>query len=111
MSATTRQVSLNLQGWPARLPPWTAALPQWPRSQLRPTSFLLTCTPHCHPTAPPGIRDRPVLTAAKNPFVDSQQMHDAVCATLATGEGLYALDRDLLVSLAPDLVVTQSLCK
>ena len=26
---------------------------------------------------PSGITDRPVLTAAKNPFVDSQQMHDA----------------------------------
>jgi iron complex transport system substrate-binding protein len=27
---------------------------------------------------PPGVRDRPVLTAARTKFVDSQQMHDAV---------------------------------
>jgi hypothetical protein len=105
-----------------------------------------------------------MLTSAKNAFVDSQQMNDAVTATLSSGEGarrtgpprrggalargpdgpgrasvpvaagrgaaaarnaalpptltpppppatgLYSLDAALLESLAPDVLVTQSLC-
>jgi hypothetical protein len=35
---------------------------------------------------PPSIRDRAVLTAARTKFENSQQMHDAVCATLSKGE-------------------------
>lgn len=35
----------------------------------------------------------------------------AVCSSLAAGEGLYALDSRRLASLAPDVVVTQSLCR
>jgi len=34
---------------------------------------------------PPAICDRPVLTAARTPFENSQQMHNAVCATLSKG--------------------------
>lgn len=59
---------------------------------------------------PPPVRKLPMLTSAKNPFVDSQQMHDAVTETLQSGEGLYNLDTALLEQLQPDVIVTQSLC-
>lgn len=59
---------------------------------------------------PPSIRDRPVLTGAKNPFVSCEQMNAAVTATLGTGEGLYYINADLLKQLKPDVIVTQSLC-
>lgn len=34
---------------------------------------------------PPAVRDRPVLTGAKNPFKSCSEMNDAVVATLQTG--------------------------
>lgn len=59
---------------------------------------------------PPEIKDRPILTGAKNPFVSCEQMNAAVTATLQTGEGLYYIDQQLLKQLRPDVIVTQSLC-
>jgi hypothetical protein len=59
---------------------------------------------------PAAIRDRPILTGAKNPFVSCEQMNAAVTATLGTGEGLYYINQDLLKQLKPDVIVTQSLC-
>lgn len=59
---------------------------------------------------PAAIKDRPILTAAKNKFESCQQMNDAVTATLTTGDGLYYIFADVLKSLAPDVIVTQSLC-
>jgi ABC-type Fe3+-hydroxamate transport system substrate-binding protein len=60
---------------------------------------------------PPSIRDRPILTAAKNKFQSMSQMNDAVTASLGAGEGLYSIDKDLLLQLNPDVIVTQSLCE
>lgn len=47
---------------------------------------------------------------AINKFESSRQMNDAVTATLQSGAGLYTVDSDLLISLKPDVIVTQSLC-
>lgn len=60
---------------------------------------------------PPSIRDRPILTAAKNKFESMSQMNDAVTASLGAGEGLYTVDQELLLRLNPDVIVTQSLCE
>ena len=59
---------------------------------------------------PAAIKDRPILTGAKNPFVSCEQMNAAVTATLQTGEGLYYIHADVLKALRPDVIVTQSLC-
>eukprot|EP00879_Flechtneria_rotunda_P017308 GHRR01018132.1.p1 GENE.GHRR01018132.1~~GHRR01018132.1.p1 ORF type:complete len:251 (+),score=99.96 GHRR01018132.1:251-1003(+) len=59
---------------------------------------------------PPNIRDRAILTGAKNKFESCQQMNDAVDATLSTGEGLYYIKENLIKQLQPDVIITQSLC-
>ena len=45
---------------------------------------------------PPYVTSRPILTAAKNKFESCAQMNEAVCQSLAAGEGLYSLDTELL---------------
>lgn len=45
---------------------------------------------------PAYVTSRPVLTAAKNAFESCAQMNEAVCTSLAAGEGLYSLDTKLL---------------
>lgn len=64
---------------------------------------------------PTSIQDRAVLTAARTKFENSQQMHDAVVDTLNkegdAGMGLYTVDAPLMERLAPDVIVTQSLCE
>ncbi|GLC41083.1 hypothetical protein PLESTB_000945000 [Pleodorina starrii] len=60
---------------------------------------------------PLGVRDRvPALTGAYNKFENSAQMHEAVTQSLSSGRGLYWLDAERLAQLAPDAIVTQSLC-
>lgn len=61
-------------------------------SSYAPTGVLLPAPVCIHLPAclcrcdfPPEIKDRPVLTAAKNKFESCQQMNDAVTATLTTG--------------------------
>lgn len=61
---------------------------------------------------PPGVEKLPKLTSTS---VDAQNMTsaeiDAAIGRLLTDSGsIYALDADLLVRLAPDLVITQGLC-
>lgn len=51
------------------------------------TDYLVGRSHECD--YPPAIRDRAILTGAKNPFVSCEQMNAAVTATLNTGEGLY----------------------
>lgn len=72
------------------------------------TDFLVGRSHECD--YPAAIRDRPILTGAKNPFISCEQMNDAVTATLSTGEGLYFINQDVLKQLRPDVIVTQSLC-
>lgn len=70
--------------------------------------FLVGRSHECN--FPSEVLSLPILTGAKNKFVNSRQMNDAVTETLASGEGLYYVNEDLLRDLAPDVIVTQSLC-
>jgi iron complex transport system substrate-binding protein len=61
---------------------------------------------------PPEIRGLPVVTASR---VDTRQLSsvkidEAVRDAVSDGRPLYAIDRDLLESLTPDLILTQNLC-
>jgi iron complex transport system substrate-binding protein len=61
---------------------------------------------------PPRVRSLPVVTASR---VDTNRLsgleiEQAVRETIADGRPLYAIDRDLLEQLEPDLILTQNLC-
>lgn len=45
---------------------------------------------------PAYVQKHPILTSAKNKFESCAQMNEAVCTSLAAGEGLYAVDGELL---------------
>ncbi|MBU6364245.1 MAG: cobalamin-binding protein [Acidobacteria bacterium] len=61
---------------------------------------------------PPGIERVPAVTASRLPAdaVTQAQVDAAVTDAARAGEALYEVDADLLARLAPDLVITQSLC-
>ena len=61
---------------------------------------------------PPGIEDVPPVTASRLPAdaVTQAQVDAAVTDAARAGEALYEVDAALLARLAPDLVITQSLC-
>ena len=61
---------------------------------------------------PPEVQSLPVVTAARldTAKLASAEIDDAVRAALADGRSLYALDEELIASLAPDVIVTQDLC-
>jgi iron complex transport system substrate-binding protein len=61
---------------------------------------------------PPGVAGKPVVTAARiDPSsLSSAEIDQAVRASVADGRSLYAVDADLIETLAPDLIVTQDLC-
>lgn len=62
---------------------------------------------------PPSVQDRPRLTQSSLPPIEggSRAIDHAVSSALHAGSGIYALDRDLLEQLDPDLVITQELCE
>ncbi|KDO19936.1 hypothetical protein SPRG_14843 [Saprolegnia parasitica CBS 223.65] len=53
----------------------------------------------------------PMLTASQIKFTTSAEVDAQVRAQLSTGVGLYSVRLELLQSLSPDFIVTQSLCK
>lgn len=62
---------------------------------------------------PPEVGDVPVVTGS---LLDTSQLDDAaidaaVREQLVAGESMYAIDEALLVELAPDLIITQDLCR
>jgi iron complex transport system substrate-binding protein len=61
---------------------------------------------------PAGVAGLPVVSAARIDLstLPSDQVDDAVRAAIADGRSLYAVDAELLESLAPDLLLTQDLC-
>ena len=61
---------------------------------------------------PPGIEDVPAVTSSRLPAdaVTQAQVDAAVTDAARAGEALYDVDAALLARLAPDLVITQSLC-
>jgi iron complex transport system substrate-binding protein len=60
---------------------------------------------------PPGVEKLPKLTRSRlAPALTGAEIDAAVNRLVTDDESLYALDADLLESLAPDLVITQGLC-
>lgn len=61
---------------------------------------------------PPGVEDLPKLTSSRiDPSLSGAEIDAEVNRLVTDDESLYALDADLLESLAPDLVITQGLCE
>src|SRR5213083_1670702 len=61
---------------------------------------------------PPDVRGLPVVTASRVDAdrLSSLEIEQAVRAAVSDGRPLYAIDRDLLEELEPDLILTQNLC-
>ena len=61
---------------------------------------------------PPEIRGLPVVTASRvdTARLSSLEIDRAVREAVGDGRPLYAIDRDLLETLKPDLILTQNLC-
>ena len=61
---------------------------------------------------PPAVRALPIVTASRvdTNRLSSLEIEPAVRETIADGRPLYAIDRDLLEQLEPDLILTQNLC-
>jgi iron complex transport system substrate-binding protein len=61
---------------------------------------------------PPEVRGLPVVTASRvdTARLSSSEIDQAVRAALGDGRPLYAIDRALLETLQPDLILTQNLC-
>src|ERR671931_1876061 len=61
---------------------------------------------------PPEVRGLPVVTASRvdTARLSSLEIDKAVREAVGDGRTLYAIDRDLLETLKPDLILTQNLC-
>jgi iron complex transport system substrate-binding protein len=62
---------------------------------------------------PDEVLELPIVTAARidTSALTSLEVDDAVRAAVAEGRSLYAIDEELIQSLAPDVIVTQDLCE
>lgn len=62
---------------------------------------------------PPEVRDLPVVTGSRVDIsaLDDAAIDAAVKQQVVDGESLYAIDDALLAELAPDLIITQELCR
>ena len=61
---------------------------------------------------PPGISNLPIFSSAKFlPGSDSAQIDRQVKEILSESLSIYTLDRDLIKSLAPDVIITQAQCE
>jgi iron complex transport system substrate-binding protein len=60
---------------------------------------------------PPEAAKKPALIRPRvDPHATPAEIDRQVNALVARGEGIYAVDSELLATLAPDLIVTQDLC-
>jgi iron complex transport system substrate-binding protein len=61
---------------------------------------------------PPSVRGLPVVTASRvdTALLSSLEIERAVREAVGDGRPLYAIDRELLEALQPDLILTQNLC-
>ena len=61
---------------------------------------------------PPEVRDLPVVTASRVDAarLSSLEIEQAVREAVSDGRPLYTIDRDVLGTLEPDLILTQNLC-
>lgn len=72
--------------------------------------YALASSPPCSHECdygPTSLAGLPILTAARTNFTTSADVDEQVRTSLAAGESLYSVDRDLLRSLKPDVVLTQ----
>jgi iron complex transport system substrate-binding protein len=62
---------------------------------------------------PPSVRTLPVVAASRVDMreLDGRAIDRAVRTAVADGRSLYAVDADLVERLAPDVIVTQDLCR
>ena len=62
---------------------------------------------------PPEVIGTPVVTRNLHDLdrLSSANIHDLVTASVHGGSSLYALDEDALAAAAPDLILTQELCR
>ncbi len=62
---------------------------------------------------PPGVARLPAVSTARidSDALDPARIDAAVAAAIADGEQLYGVSADALAELAPDVVVTQTLCR
>lgn len=62
---------------------------------------------------PAEVRDLPVVSASRvdTDTLPAREVDQAVQGAIADGRSLYAVDRELMVQLDPDLVLTQDLCE
>jgi iron complex transport system substrate-binding protein len=60
---------------------------------------------------PPEVRGLPVVTASRvdTTQLSSSEIDETVSAVVGDGRPLYAIDRELLETLRPDLILTQNL--
>ena len=61
---------------------------------------------------PPEVRGLPIVTASRveTAMLSSLEIDKAVRTAVGDGRPLYAIDRELLEALQPDLILTQNLC-
>ena len=61
---------------------------------------------------PPEVIGKPVVTAARiDPSsMSSLEIDEAIRSSVGDGRSLYAVDAELIDSLAPDVILTQDLC-
>jgi iron complex transport system substrate-binding protein len=62
---------------------------------------------------PSEAKSKPVVVRSviDTKSLSARQIDEAVSRTLKAGQSLYAVDEEMLTSLAPDLVLTQDLCQ
>jgi iron complex transport system substrate-binding protein len=79
-------------------------------ASLRLVESLVAVSEECD--WPPKVRALPVVTASRvdTARLSSLEIDQAVREAVGDGRPLYAIDRDLLEALKPDLILTQNLC-
>lgn len=62
---------------------------------------------------PPAVIGKPVVTRSVHDLTDasSREIHARVEASMHGGSSLYVLDEEALAAAAPDLIITQELCR
>jgi len=61
---------------------------------------------------PPGVETLPVLSSPRlDPRASGRAIHDRVLELVTRGLSIYELDAEKLRALAPDVIVTQTLCE
>jgi iron complex transport system substrate-binding protein len=63
---------------------------------------------------PPEARTKPVVSTTAlpdSPDLSAREIDEAVTASMAQGQPIYALDRERIAAIQPDLILAQDLCR